>query len=182
MLRHSILINLLEVDLSKVRKKKLILTTSAVITAWLVVLVSIYWVSINSYHKQQVINQDLTGQLAQYYKRQNTYQFYEDFIKEFNAKADTINEVEAWQISYKTVLMEISNIRLPDMTIENVKMEPGKLSINGTASNFEDVSHFLSGLRKKPLLNDVKMVLCEANNDGNITTFRIETGWEAKAQ
>jgi Tfp pilus assembly protein PilN len=174
---QEIIINLIEVDQSQVRRKRYALTSIILIIAIVGVLAGAYFSAFSAYREQQLLNKELKVQMARYDKLQEALRESETIKKQVSVKSDTVAQIEALQISYTRILKEISGAQPHGVIVTNTIIAPEKISISGFSANHHEVARFLSGLRESPIFKEVRVVSSEVDAEGAENIFTIESGW-----
>lgn len=174
---QEIIINLMEVDQSQVRRKKYALTSIILIIAIVGILAGAYFSAFSAYREQQVLNNELKVQMARYHKLQVALRDSETIKKQVSVKSNTVAEIEALQISYTRILKEISLALAPGVLVTNTRIAPEKISISGFSANHNEVARFLSGLRESHIFKEVRVVSSEADAESAENKFTIESDW-----
>lgn len=179
---QEIMINLMEVDRSQVRRKKFALTSVILVIAMVGILAGAYFSAFSAYLEQQALNKELKVQMARYHKLQAALKESETIKKQLSVKSNTVAEIEALQISYIRILKEISLALPPGILVINTRIAPERISISGFSANHNEVARFLSGLRESPIFKEVRVVSSEADTESAENKFTIESDWGVESR
>jgi|GEM_PF-3512350 len=173
-----IMINLLEVDQAKLKKRQVLLFIIALIVPMLGIMAGLYFINLNAYNQQIALNKRLIAEREQYSVLTSALEVNQVFRQKYEAKRNSIAKVEAMQITYTDVLEELSRSLPHRVVISHVRIEPDKISITGSAPGHDVVAHFLSSLRQSSLLGEVNMLSSETapNSEETIFSIKIEQG------
>jgi type IV pilus assembly protein PilN len=178
----GIIINLLETDRSRSRKKKLGAVALLLIMVMGGILAGLYYSALNACQEQQALNRELKIRMAEYRKLQLSLKDSEAIKQQIKVKSDTVAEIEDCRISSTEILQEIADVLPSGVLVTKTRITPDSISMSGLSPDHSEVARFISGLRASPRFKEVRVVASEAGAVSSETEFVVEIDWGVKSR
>lgn len=176
----EILINLLEVDKTHLKRQRKIIAACVMIIALLGSMAGVYYTSFRQLSEQQALNKDLKVQIEKNQKLSVYMKANEELKNQLALKQNTVAAVQDMQVSYLDTIEEIARVVPGKMLLTETEIVAGKITIKGYSPNHREVASFLAGLRENPVFKDVQLVSSQTEEEvteGAEVKFAIEMDW-----